>query len=152
LLGPRVLATVLIFVSNDCPLANRYSPEIRRLHERFAPQGVAFWLVHSDPQETAGSIREHDLEYGLSLPQLLDSRQNLARLAKAEVVPWAAVFGGNGQLVYHGRIDDRFIEIGRERPAPTRDDLAQALEEFLANRSITMPETKAVGCYIPGLP
>src|ERR1043166_4081682 len=39
-------AIVFIFVSNDCPISNRYAPEVKRLHEKFHPKGVVFWLVH----------------------------------------------------------------------------------------------------------
>jgi len=149
LLAAHINAKVLIFVNNDCPIANRYSPEIRRLHAQYAPRGVAFWLVHSDGEETPVSIREHDREYGLELPTLLDPHHSLVRMAKAEVVPSAAVFGSDGQLVYHGRIDDRFAEIGRERQQPSRHDLQEALEAVLAHRPVVVPATKAVGCYIP---
>ena len=31
--------TVLIFISTDCPISNRYAPEIKRLHDEFAPKG-----------------------------------------------------------------------------------------------------------------
>src|SRR5438034_199604 len=44
-------ASVFIFISNDCPISNRYAPEIRRLCDEFSRQRVAFWLVHPDPDE-----------------------------------------------------------------------------------------------------
>ena len=34
----------------------------------------------------------------------------------AAIAPEAAVFAG-GRLVYHGRIDDRFVDFGIDRPA-----------------------------------
>jgi hypothetical protein len=151
LLSTNVRARVLIFVNNDCPIANRYCPEIARLHRIYAPRGVAFWLVHSDPEETETSVAAHDREYGLNVPVLLDADHSVARLAKAEVVPTAAVFTLGGDLAYHGRIDDRFAEIGRERPQASRHDLADALEAVLANRPVPVPATKPVGCYIPTL-
>ncbi len=151
LLTTNVVARVLIFVSSDCPLCNRYSPEIRRLHERFAPRGFAFWLVHSYPDETAGSVREHDREYGLRLPALLDPHRRLANLAKIQVVPSVAVFEPNGALVYRGRIDDRFAQLGVERPQALHHDLEDALEAVSAHRPVTVRETQAVGCYLPDL-
>jgi len=39
---------VLVFVRTDCPIANRYAPELRRLQDRFVRGGVAFWLVYPD--------------------------------------------------------------------------------------------------------
>lgn len=151
LLAHQIVARVLIFISNDCPIANRYCPEFRRLHQRYAPCGVAIWLVHSDPEETADSIREHDREYRLDLPSLRDPDQSLARLAKAQVVPSAAVFLADGTLVYHGRIDDRFAELGREHQEASQHDLENAIEAVLSKRPIKVSATKAVGCYIPGI-
>jgi hypothetical protein len=108
--------------------------------------------VHCDPQETEASVREHNRQYGLTLPIILDPDQSLARRCRAEVVPSVAVFSQKGELMYHGRIDDRVAEIGRERPQPSRHDLAEALDAILAHRPVAVPETKAVGCYISNVP
>ncbi|HZR20833.1 MAG TPA: redoxin domain-containing protein [Verrucomicrobiae bacterium] len=148
----RIAAKVYIFVNNDCPIANRYSPEIRRLYEQYAPRGVAFWLVHCDPQETEAGVREHNQQYSLTLPIIMDRDQSLARRCRAEVVPSASVFSDQGGLVYHGRIDDRLAEIGRERPQPSRHDLAEALDAILTHRPVAVAETRAVGCYISNVP
>ncbi len=48
--------TVLIFVSTDCPVSNRYAPEITRLYEQFAPQGVRFRLVYPNRLDTPAAI------------------------------------------------------------------------------------------------
>jgi hypothetical protein len=104
--------------------------------------------VHCDSGETEASAREHDRRYGLSLPIIMDLNQSLARKCRAEVVPSAAVFSAGGALVYHGRIDNRFADIGRERPQPSRHDLAEALDAILDHRPVPVPTTRAVGCYI----
>jgi AhpC/TSA family len=141
-------ATVLIFVSDDCPISNRYIPEILRLQAAYAARGVQFWMVHPDGAEKAAAIRKHDHDFNLTVPALRDPRHDLARLAKAEVTPSAAVFTPGGQLAYHGRIDDRVAEFGEERPYPVRRNLAEALDAILSGRSVTETETKAVGCII----
>lgn len=141
--------TVLVFISDDCPIANRYVPELKRLQHQFGPRGVAFWLVHSDPSESAAEIRGHAREYQLDFHEIRDPHHELARLAKAEVTPSAAVFYPGQTLVYRGRIDDRFVELGRERPRATQHDLAEALEAVLLHKPVAVPVTKAVGCYIP---
>jgi hypothetical protein len=63
------------------------------------------------------------------------------------VTPEAAVYA-NGRVVYHGRIDDRYVDLGLERPAPTVHDLDDALTAVLAGRPVEHPVTQAVGCYI----
>src|SRR6186997_632090 len=55
--------TVFVFTRTDCPVSNRYAPELKRLHERFARAGVAFWLVYVDPTETVDGMRRHVGEY-----------------------------------------------------------------------------------------
>jgi hypothetical protein len=143
-------ATVLIFVSDDCPISNRYVPELRRLRENFSGRGVGFWMVHADPSETSADIREHDRQFGVTIPALRDPDHHLVKLARAVVTPTAAVFTSGRTLVYHGRIDDRIADLGAERMEPSHHDLAEALEAVLAGRPVTVPETKAIGCFIPG--
>ncbi len=31
-------ASVMLFIGSDCPVSNRYAPEIQSLHERYAPE------------------------------------------------------------------------------------------------------------------
>jgi len=142
-------ATVLIFISDDCPISNRYVPEFRRLQDEYVGRGVSFWLVHADATETAAEIREHARQFGLTIREIRDPEHRLARLSHAEVTPTAAVFTQGRTLVYHGRIDDRVVSLGQERPAPTQKDLVQALDAVLAGRPVPVPVTQAVGCLIP---
>ncbi len=142
-------ATVLIFISNDCPIANRYAPEFRRLQEVFGPRGVNFWLVDADPAESAASIREHARQFDLTMPELRDPEQQLVKLSQAEVTPSVALFAPGRKLVYRGRIDDRVADLGRERARPVRHDLADALDAVLSGRAVATAVTEAIGCNIP---
>ena len=142
-------ATVLVFVSADCPISNRYAPEIRRLRDQFVPQGVSWWLVYHDPELTAEAIRQHLREYQLPESVLRDPRHSLVKKAKVRVTPEAAVFGPDGRLVYHGRIDNRHVDFGQERPAATEHDLQETLAALLAGKPIPKETATAVGCYIP---
>jgi hypothetical protein len=141
--------TVLVFASPSCPISNRYAPTVARLHRRFSPRAVAFALVYPDGETAADTLRQHAREHGYPFPALRDPRRALAHRSAATVTPEAAVFVGR-KLTYHGRIDDRFIDFGKERPAPTREDLAEAIEAALAGRPPPAPSAPALGCAIPG--
>jgi hypothetical protein len=139
---------VLVFVSVDCPISNRYAPEVSRVSERFASQGVRFFLVYPNPLDTAARIREHLASFGYTVAALRDPRQELARHAGATITPEAAVYDSRGKRAYRGRIDDRYISLGSQRPAPRRRDLIDALAATLAGRAVERPETPAVGCFM----
>ncbi|MBL9176102.1 MAG: redoxin domain-containing protein [Verrucomicrobiales bacterium] len=142
-------AVVLIFVSIECPICNRYAPEIQRLENQFSKQGVTFWLVQPSMDESVDQTRRYLSEYGYTFGLLRDPRQSLVRRADARVTPEAVVFVPGGKVVYRGRIDDRHAALGKARPAPTRRELSDALEAVLAGRPVAVANTQAVGCTIP---
>ena len=142
-------AIVFFFTSTDCPISNRYAPEIRRLAARFGSQGVVFKLVYPNPSEDAHAIREHMAAYAYAgvVEGVRDPKLALVNFTGATITPEAAVVVG-GRVVYRGRIDDRFVDLGRERPAPTRRDLFEALTAIVAGKPAPHATTQAVGCFI----
>jgi len=147
-----VKATVFVFVNSTCPISNRYAPEMKRLHGRFAAQDVLFWLVYPDPDETADSIRKHMGEYQYPFDALRDPKHAFVKRTGVRVTPEVAVFDRNRQLVYHGRIDNRFVDFGKERPAATERDLEQVLEAIVVGKPAPKLSAPGVGCYIAQLP
>ena len=141
-------AIVFIFISTDCPISNRYAPEIRRVEEVFARSGVRFWLVYADPDTSPDAIRKHLQDYQLPPEALRDPQHGLVRLSQAHVTPEAAVFLPGRQLVYHGRIDNRYADLGKERPEATQHDLEDVLEAVVQGKPVPHPTARAVGCYI----
>ena len=144
-----VEAIVFLFTSTDCPISNRYAPEVRRLSEAFASKGVAFRLIYPDPTEQAAAIRDHmaAFAYAGAAEAFRDPEHALVKFVGATVTPEAAVVA-EGRVVYRGRIDDRFVDLGLERPSPTRRDLAEAIAAVLAGKPVEQPRTQAVGCFI----
>lgn len=139
---------VFVFVRTDCPVSNRYAPELKRLSEEFASRGVVFSIVYADPAETSGSIRHHMEEYAFPGAAIRDPAHVLVRRAKATITPEAAVFSASGQLLYHGRIDNRYVEVGKSMPSPTRHDLEDAIAAALDGRPQPEASAPAVGCYL----
>ena len=148
LLALALAVRVLIFTSVDCPVSSRYAPEIRRLHERFAADGVRFSLVFANPHDTPAAVRDHVKAFGYRLEVIVDPRQDLVKRTGATVTPEAAVFDRRGRLVYRGRIDDRYVDLGVDRQTPTTHDLEDAVAATLAGRPVVNPITRAVGCYL----
>lgn len=147
----RAPVAVLLFVQTDCPISNRYAPALARLAARFQPQGVAFYLVYPDRREDADAIGRHVREYGLPGRALRDVQHVLVNRVGATVTPEAVVLGPRGNIVYRGRIDDRYMALDQVRPQATRHDLANALEAALAGRPPDPSATEAIGCFIADL-
>src|ERR1051326_6101274 len=116
-------AVVLLFLSTECPISNRYAPAINRLFDNYSGKNVAFYIVQSDPSLKAADARTHASEFGFKMPVLMDPTQSLATKTGVEVTPTAVVMSSVGQVLYIGRIDDRNIDLGKYRDAPTREDL-----------------------------
>lgn len=141
---------VLVFLRRDCPVSSRYAPVIQKIsatHKREA----SFWLVFPDKTETSPEIRKYLQDYAYRLPALRDPEHVLVKLGQAEITPEVAVFDYNHHLVYHGRIDDWYVEFGRSRPAPTTHELNDAIEAALTGKPLAHRTIKGVGCYISDL-
>lgn len=143
-------AIVFIFVRTDCPVSNRYAPTIQRLSTANAGK-AAFWLVYPSKGESAEAVRKHDRDYGYQIPALRDPQHVLVKESRAQVTPEAAVFDSNRRLVYHGRIDDLYVDMTRARTAPTTHELADAIQAAISGKSLAADSKPGVGCYISDL-
>jgi hypothetical protein len=142
--------TVLLFVRTDCPISNRYAPEIQRLSRQF--RGVAnFWMVYPDKSESATKIRKHLEDFHYSVPALRDTHHSLVAGAQVTITPEAAVFDKTGKLTYHGRIDNWYEDFGRSRQMPTTHELESAIRDALNGKATLPAYVNAVGCYISDL-
>ena len=149
--GPPGKPIVLIFVRTDCPISNRYAPALRNLFDSTYHLLATFWLVYPDKSDSPQAIRQYLSEYGYSLPALRDPEHVLAKLGHVQITPEVAVFDRNHQLAYDGRIDDRYVDLGRVRAAPTKNELEDAVRSALAGKPVAKSEVRGVGCYIADL-
>ena len=140
-------AVVLLFVRSDCPVSNRYAPELERLYEKYSSQGVDFHLIYPEAGLTAGAMEKHRKEYGYTIPAVLDARHEYVARAEIRVTPEAAVFV-SGQLIYTGRIDDWYADIGQPKRKAARHDLDEVLAAVVAGKTVALRRTKAIGCAI----
>jgi peroxiredoxin len=139
----------LIFLGTECPVSNFYAPEYGRLARAFAERGVLFYGIHPDPELTADAAAKHAAEYRIPFPVLLDPTQAVTRQAGVPVVPYAVVLSPGGQVLYRGRIDDRYTPEGVRREVPTTRDLENALQAVAEGKAAPVAQTKAFGCPLP---
>lgn len=141
---------VMIFVRKDCPISGRYAPTIQRIAAEHS-KDTRFVLVFPDKSESAADVRKYVSDFRYSIPALRDPTHILVKRASAQFTPEAAVFNSKGTLVYHGRIDNRYVSFGRARAAATTHELEDAIEAAAAGRPPAEPEVAGIGCYISDL-
>jgi len=145
LAGGKII--VLVFVRTDCPVSNRYAPTIQKLSAEHEGKAT-FWLVYPSKSESAEVIRKHEQEYGYKIPALRDPHHVLVKESHVQITPEVAVFDANRHLVYHGRIDNLYEDIGRARSAATTQELEDAVAAAISGKSLNVSATHGVGCYI----
>jgi peroxiredoxin len=140
-------ALVLAFLGADCPISNRDLPEILALEKKYRSKKVQFLAVYANEQEDLNQVAAHAYDRDVPFPVLKDFGQKLADGLGVTRVPAVVVLDGDFVLRYRGRIDDRH-GAGAQRPKATRADLAEALEEVLAGKKVSVAETESDGCLL----
>ena len=142
---------MLFFAASDCPISNRYIPEIERLDREFAPAGVHFWWVYPNPEDTAEVVRRHQQQFDIRGDTVLDTEQRLTAMAHATITPEVAVLfptdhaGARSIAAASTIATSRWV---RSAPSLTRHDLEDALRALIADRPVPPAGGPPVGCSI----
>jgi peroxiredoxin len=138
---------VVVFLGTQCPINNYFMPRLNELHKEFADKGVQFLAINPNIQDTPQRIAEHAKKHKIAFPLLRDESNKTADNFGARRTPEAFVLDDKRVIRYQGRIDDQYgIDI--QRPAPTRRDLAEAVNEVLAGKKVSVAATPVAGCLI----
>jgi len=148
-LPPKGTNSLTFFVSVDCPIANRYAPEIKRISESAAKRKVAVYLVYAGEGVLAKEVEEHRKAYGYSMPGLLDPKFEWVKSVNATVTPEAVLIDKKGAIRYQGRIDDLYSSHGLARTRATKFYLRNAIDALLAGKKPDPAYTAPIGCLIP---
>ncbi len=138
---------VLAFLGTECPLANQYAPRLAELARSYEKKGVVFFGVDSNPQDAPSELARFAKDCDLPFAFLKDVGNELADRLGVERTPEVFVLDADRVVRYRGRVDDQF-GLGIHRPAPTRRDLAAALDDLVAGRAVATSRTEPVGCKI----
>jgi peroxiredoxin len=140
-------AIVAIFVGTECPIANLYFPTLAEMQKHYGDRGVQFLAINSNDQDSFAEVVAHARERKLPFPVLKDSEQKAADAFGARRTPEVFLLDRSLTIQYRGRIDDQYGYTYR-RAAPTRTELKDALDELLAGKPISTPQSECRGCLI----
>lgn len=141
-------ASVLMFLSPECPLCQSYSLTLTQLEKEFQEKGVRFYGIIPDVSFSNAVVNAYAQQYHMRMPMLRDDNRAVTNLLAAKVTPEVVVVNSNGAVVYQGRIDNWAYELGKKRRVITEHNLKDALTAIVSNQPIAVKKTKAIGCFI----
>lgn len=142
----RVRPVAIVLLDTGCPIARRYAPELNAFAEECQQQGVEFYAMLSDPLLTRADAVTFRDEFQLQYPVLWDSAGDLALRLKPTHFPECFVISEGDELLYRGRIDNRFAGIGKLRGRVTKFELKDAVAAAGRGQVPQVRFTKPTGC------
>ncbi len=135
-------ATVIVFVSTECPVSNAYEGRLAELSAAYQPKGVAFLAINANSTETNAQAGAHARARNTPFPVVKDQGAIAGRFQAART-PEVFVLDKNGVLAYHGAVDDS------QNPGGVKTRYVQAaLDALLAGQPVPTKTTEPVGCAI----
>jgi thiol-disulfide isomerase/thioredoxin len=140
-------AFVLVFTNTSCPVAQRYLPTLQALARDYGEKDIQFVAMNAAEEDSIVAMATQAVLHDVQFPFVKDHGGSCARILGVTRTPEAVVLDAEKRLCYRGRIDDQY-RLGGVRPAPTSNDLKDALDAVLAGRKVAHPETEVDGCPI----
>jgi predicted neuraminidase/peroxiredoxin len=99
-------ATAVLFLSGRCDVTEKSIAEINQLHQKFRLREVLFVGICSNPAESGEELRTFAQRRGIIFPMYRDPKSDVARQFGARVTPELFLLDREGNLVFHGGLDD----------------------------------------------
>ena len=140
---------IFVFLSAECPVAQRYAMRLKRMHKEFNDKHVTIVGVYSNENDSVQDVQEYLKRAEYPFPIVKDVDGSLARHLGATMTPQAHVIDTSGVLRYRGPIDDN-----RYVTRVKHNYLKEAIVATLSGKEIQVKETPAFGCtiHLPDLP
>jgi peroxiredoxin len=142
-------ALIIIFSCNHCPYVQAYEGRIKQIQEDYKDRGVTIVAINSNedkgyPEDSFENMQKRAAEQKFNFLYLRDEDQSVARAYDATHTPEIFLFDKERKLAFHGKIDDNWQEPDKAQ----NHYLKNAIDELLAGKEISVPETFTIGCTI----
>lgn len=141
--------TLVIFTCNSCPWVKAWDERIAEIANTYQERGVGVVAINpNDPsvssEDDFEGMKQRANKLGMEYPYVVDATSDVARAFDATRTPEVFLFDSDGQLVYHGTIDDN-----AKNPAQVEKPyLKNALKAVVNNEEVPTKVTKSIGCTI----
>jgi len=140
---------IIVFSCNHCPYVQAYEGRMKQIQEDYNGKGVTVVAINSNedvnyPDDSFENMKKRAAEQRFNFLYLRDKDQSVARAYDATHTPEIFLFDKERMLAFHGKIDDNWQEPNKAQ----NHYLRNALDELLAGKEISVPETFTIGCTI----
>ena len=142
-------ALIVIFSCNHCPYVQAYEGRIKQIQDDYKDKGVIVVAINSNedknyPDDSFENMKKRAADQKFNFLYLRDEDQSVAKAYDATHTPEIFLFDKERKLAFHGKIDDNWQEPNKVQ----NHYLKNALDELLAGKEISVPETFTIGCTI----
>ncbi|MFQ5518663.1 MAG: thioredoxin family protein [Mariprofundus sp.] len=150
LMGSKGLLVVV--TCNHCPYAIAVWPRVIRLAKAIREKGVNTVAInpniHPDyPEDSPAAMQEKIKEWGIDFPYLVDDKQAVSKALGAQCTPDIYLYNSDGELYYHGRIDDYW----KDESKVSTEELAPAVDAMVAGEDAPAIQHPTISCSIKWL-
>lgn len=141
--------SVHFFLLDECRICQYYGPLLKEYHEEFASETISFKGYFPNFSSKKDQIDQFKEDNQVPFDLKTDYFKKRSRKYDLRLLPTVIVYDEKKkQLLYKGRIDNRFYGVGKQRQVTTRFDLKSALDSIVNQQPIKEKSTQAVGCFI----
>jgi len=139
---------IVIFSCNHCPYVQAYEDRIIEIQKDFNEFLNVVAISSNEtvnyPEDSFEKMKERAELKKFNFPYLWDESQDIATAFGATHTPEIFLFDNDRKLAFHGKIDDNWQD-----PKSVKSKyLRNALEELIAGKKVSVPETFTIGCTI----
>jgi len=146
---------VLEWFNPECPFVKKHygSSNMQNLQKQYTDKGVVWLTIDSNAPGSQGSLTPEGAEKittGWNTHQtalLLDPDGKAGRAYGAKNTPNMVIVNPEGKIAYEGAIDSKASPNPADIPSST-NYVKAALDQSLAGKPITTPQTKPYGCHV----
>jgi peroxiredoxin len=140
---------VISFTCNHCPYVIGNESREKSFIAKYASHGIAYVAINANetqnhPTDDFAHMKQRADALGFTWPYLRDDTQTVAAAYGAIKTPHFYLFDRTRRLRYVGRMDNS----PRDISLATTHELADAVDDLLAQRPVALPQTDAIGCTV----
>jgi len=140
---------LVLFSSNACPFVLQWEGRYNELKAWADKNKVGMVVLNSNHQKRDGddsfeAMKKHAAEKGYKFSYVLDNESLIANAYGGQTTPHAFLFNSKMELVYKGAIDDNYKSASDVKEPYVKN----AIAEIAAGKTVSVAETKPVGCSI----